>query len=64
MAALEVIREIVGFGVGLVGRLVMLDARAMRFETLSYSWDPANPLSGERPTIRDLSVHEEALASA
>ena len=28
MAALEVIREIVGFGEGLVGRLVMLDARA------------------------------------
>jgi hypothetical protein len=47
-----------------VGRLVMLDARAMRFETLSYSWDPENPLSGEHPTIRDLSVHEEALASA
>jgi molybdopterin-synthase adenylyltransferase len=64
MAALEIIREIVGFGVGLVGRLVMLDARAMRFETLSYSWDPENPLSGEHPTIRDLSVHEPSLAPA
>jgi molybdopterin-synthase adenylyltransferase len=57
MAALEVIREIVGFGEGLVGRLIMLDARAMRFETLRYAWDPANPLSGERPTIHDLSAH-------
>jgi adenylyltransferase/sulfurtransferase len=57
MAALEVIREIVGFGEGLVGRLVMLDARAMRFETLRYGWDPANPLSGENPTIHDLSAH-------
>ncbi len=57
MAALEVIREIVGFGEGLVGRLVMLDARAMRFETLRYAWDPANPLSGEHPTIHDLSMH-------
>jgi len=57
MMALEVIREIVGFGEGLVGRFVMLDARAMRFETLRYAWDPANPLSGEKPTIRDLSVH-------
>jgi adenylyltransferase/sulfurtransferase len=64
MAALEVIREIVGFGTNLVGRLVMVDARAMRFETLSYSWDPANPLSGEYPTIRDLSIHEPALAPA
>jgi adenylyltransferase/sulfurtransferase len=57
MVALEVIREIVGFGTGLVGRLVMLDARAMRFETLAYGFDPDNPLSGERPTIRDLSIH-------
>ncbi len=57
MAALEVIREIVGFGEGLVGRLVMLDARAMRFETLRYGWDPANPLTGKNPTIHDLSAH-------
>jgi molybdopterin-synthase adenylyltransferase len=57
MMALEVIREIVGFGENLVGRLVMLDARAMRFETLRYAWDPENPLTGERPAIRDLSVH-------
>jgi adenylyltransferase/sulfurtransferase len=62
MMALEVIREIVGFGESLVGRLVMIDARAMRFETLSYAWDPANPLSGETPTIRDLSGHQEASA--
>ena len=63
MAALEVIREIVGFGEGLVGRLVMLDARAMRFETLRYAWDPANPLTGEQPTIRDLSVHKQSSAA-
>jgi adenylyltransferase/sulfurtransferase len=50
MMALEVIREIVGFGEGLVGRLVMIDARAMRFETLRYAWDAANPLSGEQKT--------------
>jgi adenylyltransferase/sulfurtransferase len=57
LAALEVIREIVGFGEGLVGRLLMVDARAMRFETLRYSWDPDNPLSGEHPSIHDLSGH-------
>jgi adenylyltransferase/sulfurtransferase len=57
MMALEVIREIVGFGEGLVGRLLMVDGRAMRFETVGYAWDPANPLSGEAPSIRDLSVH-------
>ncbi len=58
LMALEVIREIVGFGEGLVGRLLMVDARSMRFETLSYAWDPDNPLSGENPTIKDLSVHK------
>ena len=55
MMALEVIREIVGFGEGLVGRLLMVDARSMRFETLSYAWDKDNPLSGEKPTIKNLS---------
>jgi len=57
MMALEVIREIVGFGEGLVGRLLMVDARSMRFETLNYGWDPGNPLSGDKPTIKDLSQH-------
>ena len=57
LMALEVIREIVGFGEGLIGRLLMFDARAMRFETLRYGWDPSNPLSGEHPTIKDLSLH-------
>jgi molybdopterin/thiamine biosynthesis adenylyltransferase len=46
MMALEVIREIVPFGQGLVGRLLLIDARDMRFETLAYRWDPDNPLSG------------------
>jgi molybdopterin/thiamine biosynthesis adenylyltransferase len=57
MMALEVIREIVGFGENLVGRLLMVDARAMRFETLRYAWDPENPVSGEQATIQDLSAH-------
>ena len=50
LMALEVIREIVGgFGDddrGLVGRLLLVDARSMRFETLTYAWDAANPLNG------------------
>jgi molybdopterin-synthase adenylyltransferase len=44
---MEVIRAVAGFGEPLVGRLLMVDARSMRFETLAYGWDPANPLSGE-----------------
>jgi len=57
LMALEVIREIVGFGEGLIGRLLMLDTRSMRFETVRYAWDPSNPLNGEHPKIHDLSAH-------
>jgi adenylyltransferase/sulfurtransferase len=57
LMALEVVRAIVGFGESLVGRLLMIDAHAMRFETLDYAWDPDNPLTGKKPTIRDLSGH-------
>jgi len=56
LAALEAIRAIVGFGAPLVGKLLMMDAREMRFETLSYAWNPDNPLSGEKPVIKDLSA--------
>ena len=54
LMAIEAIREIVGgFGdadAGLVGRLLMIDLRAMRFETLRYSWDETNPLTGAPQT--------------
>jgi adenylyltransferase/sulfurtransferase len=46
LQAMEVIREIAGFGEGLVGRLLLVDAMHMRFETIGYGWDPANPLNG------------------
>lgn len=57
LVALEAVRAVVGFGEGLVGRLLMIDTMSMRFETLSYGWDPDNPLTGETPTITDLSAH-------
>ena len=47
MMALEVLREITGFGETLVGRILLIDTRAMRFETMNYAWDPANPLNGQ-----------------
>ena len=56
LMALEAIREIVGgFGdgdPGLLGRLLLVDVRAMRFETLSYAWDEDNPLSGRGAQAR------------
>lgn len=47
LMVLEVLREIVGFGEGLVGRLLLIDALGMRFECISYTWDVCNPLNGE-----------------
>jgi molybdopterin-synthase adenylyltransferase len=62
LMALEAIREIVGgFGdgdEGLVGRLLMIDTRAMRFETLRYAWDPDNPLSGRGARSEALLARE------
>jgi adenylyltransferase/sulfurtransferase len=46
LQALEAIKEIVGIGSGLVGRLLLYDARDARFQTVAYRWDPANPLTG------------------
>lgn len=46
LMAMEVIRAVADFGEPLVGRLLMVDARSMRFETLGYAWDPDNPLNG------------------
>jgi len=36
---------------------MIYDALDARFEVMRYSWDPDNPLSGTKATIRDLSVH-------
>ncbi|MBN9439091.1 molybdopterin-synthase adenylyltransferase MoeB [Bosea sp. (in: a-proteobacteria)] len=46
LMALEVLRAVAGFGEPLVGKLLLVDAMAMRFETMRYRWDPENPLSG------------------
>ena len=55
--ALEAIREIVGFGEGLVRRLPLIDTLTMRLETLRYQRDPDNPLNGDTATIADLQNH-------
>lgn len=52
LMAMEVIRAVTGFGEPLVARLLMVDARAMRFETLAYAYDDENPLSGTAASDR------------
>ena len=47
MLALEVLREIVGFGESMVGRILLVDTLNMRFETVRYRWDPQNVLNGQ-----------------
>jgi molybdopterin/thiamine biosynthesis adenylyltransferase len=46
LMALEGLKEILGIGESLVGRLLLYDARSTRFETVRYRWNPANPLNG------------------
>jgi molybdopterin/thiamine biosynthesis adenylyltransferase len=61
LMALEAIREIVPFGEGLVGKLLLVDARSMRFETLRYGWDPDNPLSGREARLARAAADDAAL---
>ena len=46
LQATEVLKEILGIGDSLAGRLLIYDALAARFETMRYAWDPDNPLIG------------------
>ncbi len=57
LQATEVLKEILGLGSTLAGRLLIYDALAARFETVSIGWDAENPISGRNPTITDLSIH-------
>ena len=57
LQATEVVKEILGAGDTLAGRLMIYDALASRFETVELAYDPDNPLSGRNPTITDLSGH-------
>jgi molybdopterin-synthase adenylyltransferase len=63
LQATEVLKEILGLGESLAGRLLLYDARSARFTEITVAWDPTNPLSGTAPTIRDLSIHEGADAA-
>lgn len=56
--ATEVLKEILGIGTSLAGRLLVYDALAARFETLTIPWDAENPISGRNPTITDLAIHK------
>ena len=56
--ALETIKWIIGAGQSLVGRLLLFDALKLRFRELELRKDPACPLCGTNPTIRELIDYE------
>ena len=55
--AVEVIKELLGIGEGLSGRLLLVDALYTTFDTITVRADPLCPLCGDTPTITDLSAH-------
>ena len=57
LQALEVMKEIIGVGDSLAGRLLIYDALAAQFRTVKVPRDPECRLCGPNATIRDLSLH-------
>lgn len=57
LQATEVLKEVLGIGESLSGRLLIWDALGARFRTVRLRRDPACALCGEHATIHDLSAH-------
>jgi adenylyltransferase/sulfurtransferase len=64
LQATEVLKEILGIGDSLSGRLLIWDALAARMRVVRLKRDPACPLCGEAGEIHDLSAHAGAPATA
>ncbi len=60
LMATEVLKEILGLGESLAGRLMIWDALSAAFQEVQVAWDANNPLSGRAPVITDLSIHKGA----
>ena len=57
--ATETIKLILGTGEPLIGRLLLYDAFNMRFRELKLRRDPACPVCGDHPTIKELIDYEQ-----
>jgi adenylyltransferase/sulfurtransferase len=57
LQATEVLKEVMGIGDSLSGKLLVWDALASRFRTVKLRPDPHCALCGPAATIRDLSAH-------
>jgi len=58
LQATEAIKLLLGIGEPLIGKLLIYDALNMDFRTLKLRKDPACPLCGENPTIKELVDYE------
>ncbi len=63
LQATEALKELLGIGTTLAGRLLIYDALSASFQDVKVGWDPDNPLSGDSPTITDLTLHAKARSS-
>lgn len=59
LQALEVIKVITGVGETLSGRFYIFDALNFENRTFKIKRNPANPLNGENPTIKELIDYEQ-----
>jgi sulfur-carrier protein adenylyltransferase/sulfurtransferase len=61
--ATEALKLIVKAGESLAGRLLILDALRMKFREVRLRRDPACPVCGDHPTIRELQDYEQFCGS-
>ncbi|MEJ2014730.1 MAG: molybdopterin-synthase adenylyltransferase MoeB [Limibacillus sp.] len=68
LQATEVIKEITGAGESLSGRLLLYDALSTSFRVIKAKPDPACPLCGSQPTIKEIEAEnyrpEEAVCAS
>jgi sulfur-carrier protein adenylyltransferase/sulfurtransferase len=56
--ATEILKLAIGRGTSLVGRLVLFNALDLKFRELKLRRDPACPICGDQPTIKELIDYE------
>ena len=64
LQALEVMKEIIGVGESLAGRLLIYDALSTNCRTVRFKPDPECALCGANATIHDLSIHTHPSTSS
>ncbi len=60
LQATEILKELLGVGETMAGKLLIYDALETTFRRIKARRDKGCPLCGENPTIKDLSIHDDA----